>query len=474
MSDSLRHAAATAAATALLLACAWLCSLLPPTLAFREAFASPQYDAQLHALRAGKWNVPKDQTVREAFVVKRRYYIYFGPTPVLLRWPFTAAVERFPRKAGFVSVFLAAALGLWAGLRVIEEVSGKPTGPFEVLAVSGLVLTIACRSAVYHEAIGWGSAFTMLAALHTLRYLRAPSLLRLAAIGAFATLAVFAREIWLLGFGALAAVLAAGALVPREPRPAWGAVLRGLSASKRWLGLPDVARPRLQATSAIAVIVLMVAGQAAIHRAKFGGWGLAPPIEKHVSFRDNPYRLQRIGGRLFRLGNLPTGLYNYLSPTSARFSTDFPWVGPTSSIRVLPGAYVEGAEHFFGLPHVAGALLLLAAIGVHGLRAHPEIRPALTVAAALGLSSAAVLCFAGLCGRYLYDFYPPLALAAGAGIALLRRTPRPRLRTAVRAVAALNLAAGLSMAFVVQRFYADAPRRSALSAFGSRIDAALR
>jgi hypothetical protein len=43
----------------------------------------------------------------------------------------------------------------------------------------------------------------------------------------------------------------------------------------------------------------------------------------------------------------------------------------------------------------------------------------------------------------------------------------------VRVVAVLNLLAGLSMAFVVQRSYADAPRRAALRALGARIDAAL-
>jgi hypothetical protein len=467
-----RHAAALTLATALLLVCAWLCSLLPPSLAFDETFSSPQYDAQLNALLAGKWNLPKNQTDREGFGVNGRYYIYFGPTPVLLRLPFAAAVERFPLKSGFVSVFLAAALGLWAGLRAVEEVSGQPTGPLEVLAVSGLVLAIACRSAVYHEAIAWGGAFALLAALHALRYVRTPTVARLAVLGAFGALAIFSREIWLLGIGALLSGLAASALIPREPLPRHGRVVRGLAAAKRWIGLPNVARARAHVAVAAAAIATVLAVQASIHHAKFGDWGLAPPVEKHMAFRD-PARLARIGGRMFHLGNLPTGLYNYFSPASALFSSSFPWVGPTPRVRVLPGAYVDGAEHFMGLPHIAGALLVLAAIGVWAARRHPEIRPALAVAAALGLGSAALLCFAGLCGRYLYDFYPPLALAGGAGVAVLRATSRPKLRAVVRTVAVCNLVAGLSMAFVVQRSYADAPRRSALRALGSRIDRAV-
>lgn len=467
-----RHAAALAVAVALLLVCAWLCSLLPPSLAFAETFTTPQYDAQLHALLAGKWHLPKKQTDREGFLVNGRYYIYFGPAPVLLRLPFAAAIERFPQKAGFVSVFLAAALGLWAGLRVVEEVSGKRTGPFEVLAVSGLVLAIASRSAVYHEAIAWGGTFALLAALHALRYLRTPTLPRLGAIAAFGSLAVFSREIWLIGVGALLALLAVSAVVPREAPAPRGIFVTGLAAAKRWVGLPDVPRAWAHLGVAVATVATVLAVQASIHRAKFGSWGLAPPIETHMSFQD-PVRLARIGGRMFHLGNLPTGLYNYLSPTSALFSSRFPWVGPSPSVRVLPGAHLDGAEHFFGLPYIAGALLILAAVGVRGMGTHAAIRPGLAVAAALGLGSAAVLCFAGLCGRYLYDFYPPLALAGGAGAAVLRAAARGHLRAVVRAVAVLNLLAGLSMAFVVQRSYGDAPRRSALRALGAQIDAAV-
>ena len=49
--------------------------------------------------------------------------------------------------------------------------------------------------------------------------------------------------------------------------------------------------------------------------------------------------------------------------------------------------------------------------------------PAFLVALSLGLASASVFGFVGLCGRYLYDFYPPLALAAA------RRSRRSRVRS---------------------------------------------
>ena len=110
-----------------LLVCAWLCSLARPASSPSTRRPPAQYDAQL--ARAARRTVGRaqNQTGREAFVVKGRSYLR-RPTPALLRLPFAAAVERFPLKAGFVSVFLAAALGLWAGLRVGEEVSRQAGG----------------------------------------------------------------------------------------------------------------------------------------------------------------------------------------------------------------------------------------------------------------------------------------------------------------------------------------------------------
>jgi hypothetical protein len=338
--------------------------------------------------------------------------------------------------------------------------------------VGGLVIAIGSRVAVYHEAIAWGAAFALLAAWESLRYLRARTLARLAAVAGWGALAILSREIWLLGIGALLLVLGLAALVPTRPAPGRGRLANGAAGLKRWLGLPDVTRPLAHAAVAAGTIAAVLFGMAAIHRAKFGEWGFVPPIDRHLSFRDSA-RLQRIGGRLFHLANLPTGAYNYGSPGSAEVGPRFPWIGPTPRIRVLPGAHVDGVEHFFGLPHLAGALLLLGGLGALSLRTSATARSAFLVALPLALSSASVLCFVGFCGRYLYDFYPPLAVAGGAGLAALRAGGSPGLRRAVRLLAVYNLAAGLSMAFVVQRSYADGERRSALRAFGERIDAAL-
>jgi hypothetical protein len=462
-----RRGAGLAVAAALLVACAWLTYLLPPLFAAREYSSSRHYDAQFGSLLHLRWDVPRSETGAEAFEVDGRYYLYFGPTPAFLRLLVAEPVARFPWKAGFVSLFLAAALGLWAGVRVGEEASGREAGPFEVAALGALTLAVASRPSVYHEAIAWGGALALLAALQALRYVRAPGLARLAAVGACAALAALARETWLLAAAALLGGLAVAALV--DGRRGSGAPAR----AKRWLGLPDPARPAAHAALALAMLGLLVLGLAGIHRAKFGTWGLVAPISRHMVFQD-PGRLARIGGGMFHLANLPSGLYNYLSPTSAAVGRSFPWIGPTHQAHLFPGTRIDGVEHLFGLPYVGAALLLLGALGAVAARRTPAVRPVLLLAAALALSSASILLFVGYCGRYLYDFYPTLATAAAAGLVVLRARPRPRLRALFRGLTAVNLAAGISMVFVIQRDNGHYERRAQLERLTARIDALTR
>jgi hypothetical protein len=463
-----RRRAALVAAAGVLFICAWLTCLLPPLLVFDDAWSSPPYDAQLFSLLNGRWDVSRRTVANEAFSVNGLAYIYFGPTPVLLRLPFAELIAHFPMKAGFISLFVAVAVGLWAGLRVSEELSGVPAGPFEVLSLSGLVITIASRPAIYHEAIAWGSTLALLAGLQALRYVRSPSLPRLAGVGLCGALAVFARATWLLALVVLLLGLGLAALIRSRPHSGsryltWAARLKG------WLGMPGVVRPWAHAVLAVGLTGVVLFTSAAIHRAKFGAWGFVPPIDRHKAFED-PARLARIGGTLFHLANVPTGLYNYLSPGTVTFSRSFPWIAPTQHVQLLPGARIDGVELMLGLPHVAGALMLLGCIGAASLVAGRLSRQSVLVLVALGLAAGSIFAFVGFCGRYLFDFYPVLAVGGAVGWAELRRRPKPKLRAVIRVLAVYNLAMGLSMAFCMQRYLGPLPRQPDMQRLAETVD----
>jgi hypothetical protein len=451
----------------LLLACAWLTALLPPNLVLDHVVTSRGYDDQALAWLDGRWDLPHASIGLEAFEVDGRYYMYFAPTPALLRLPFAELLTAFPAKAGFLSVFAAVVVGVWAALRIFEELDGAPPGPIAVVALAGPPLIIASRVIIYHEAIAWGSAFALLAALQALRYHRRPSLPRLASLAVTAFLAAFAREIWLLGMIVLLVMVACAALV-RAGDPAQR--FRGPGRLKAWLRLPDVDRPALHAGVAVTAVALTLFTAAAIHRAKFGGWGFVPPIEQHSVFSRDPGRLARIGRGLFHLANLRTGLYSYLSLSTVSWAPTFPWLKPVVHPRVFPEAYVDGFEHLMGLPHVAGALMLSGAAGLAAAARGRARRDALPVLASLALSAAACFFFVGFCGRYLYDFYPALVVAGGLGWAVLRRVRSPWARAGFTLLALFNLTASAALAATIQRLGGPTPARLQVQSLADRID----
>lgn len=457
------------ALAAVLLAYGWLTALVPPYIVLDDTRAARDYDHQTLAWLDGRWDVPYAGSGFERFEVAGRYYMYHGPVPALLRLPFAELLTAFPMKAGFLSVFLAVALGFCAALGIFEELTGEPPGPLAVVALAGLPLVIASRIVIYHEAIAWGTAFALLAALLALRYQRSPSLARLGSVAAAAILAAFAREIWLLGMIVLLLVIACAAIVRAQPAGRF----RGLGRLKAWLRLPDVDRPALHAGLAMIAVALMLFAAAAIHRVKFGGWGLVPPLERHVVFSRDPARLARIGGRMFHLANLRTGVYNYLSPTTASWSATFPWLQPVVHPRVFPEARLDGFEHLMGMPHVAGALMLATVAGVIAAVRGRARRDALPVLAATALSASACFVFVGLCGRYLYDFFPALVVGSALGWTSVRQARSRWVRAGLVLLVLGNLAASAALAVTIELHSGPLPERRQLQSAADRIDRAI-
>jgi len=445
-------------AAVVLVGCAWLTGLLPPLFLADGVTTSKLYDQQVSSWLQGRWDLPAGGA--EPFQIEGRNYIYFGPTPALLRLPFASWVTVHPGKSGFPALWLAALTALAAGLLVAYEVTGDAPRTVFVLGLLGPVLIIASRPSVYHEAIAWGAALILLTAALILRYRRRPSVAVLVLAALCGVLAVLAREIWLPSAAVMMALPVAAAALPRH-RPFGTRIQEAIAAPRPTRVGPHVA---VAATAIVAVI----GAPLAVHRIKFGEWGLVPPIEKHAWF--GPEKVARIGGRMFHVSNLRTGLYNYLSPSSVRYDRSFPWIHSLEP-RLFPETRLDGFAAFLGLPHAAGALMLLTMVGLAASLRDRSLRWPALIVLGLGLGSGALFFFVGLCGRYIFDFLPPLAVGGALGIRALARHPRGRILMAgVAALAAYNAAAGAALALEHQRYLAPPPRREEVERIVRRID----
>lgn len=425
---------------ATLAACAWLDGLLPPLFLAPDAKTAAAFDDQLISWLDGRWDLPRGGA--EGFEVDGRVYIYFGPVPSLLRLPLAPWIPDHRGKSGWFLLFASVALAFAAALFLAREAGGEPPGILVGVAVVGPLLLIGSRPSLYHEAIAWGAAFVMLSAALLLRYRRTRDLSLLLGAGLCGVLAVLSRSTWL---PAVVGLLALG-----------------------FLGVRRAPAPRVHILAAAALLACTVGAPLAIHRLKFGEWGLVPPIARHVWF--DAARVQRMGGGMFNLSNLRTGVWNYFSPAAVSYRRTFPFIHNVEP-RIFPEARVDGSELFMSLPHVAGALMLLTAVGAASAWRRPQDRVPMAVAAALGLGSSSLLLFGGLCARYLFDFVPPLVAGGAVGAAALGRSRHARgLLVAVGVLALYNLLAGAASALLHQRWLAPPARRAQIEALARRID----
>jgi hypothetical protein len=117
------------------------------------------YDAQAHSFLDLRWDVPAEVLSVEAFTVDGRSYMYFGPTPALLRLPVAALTDRFDGRLTQVSMLLAAAVALASAARLswrVRALLGPPAalrrvdlvaaGSLTFLLGAGSTLLSPCRS----------------------------------------------------------------------------------------------------------------------------------------------------------------------------------------------------------------------------------------------------------------------------------------------------------------------------------------
>jgi len=451
------------------------------------------YDAQAHSLLSGHWDVPLDKLGFEAFIVNGKAYTYLGPWPAILRMPVALFTHRFDGRLTQLSillafvVFMAATKSLLWQIRTLAR-PGAPVARAEqfvvgafmfVLGAGSIVVFLASRPVVYHEAELWGAAWTVAAFTAIVRYARAPAIRPLVWSGVFTTLAMMTR-----GSVGLAALVALGLVfVARVLETIASRTNAKMFASVS--GAFGVASERTSVTDLGALfgaLVVPVVLYAYVNQVRFGT-PFKLPIGKQVATTIDPIRPKIFAtthGSLFAAKFVPTDLFALVRLDAIHFTRVFPYVtfgsragvlGNITFASIVPSASLPTAMPLLTLLAIAGLFLVFRRFRADG-RDLRTLRP-LVVGGAVGTLGVVTIPFVDQ--RYLSDFVPLLLVLAGAGLfvvldAVDRRPRRVRVTVALAAglLALLSIWVNLGLAVVYQRefspFTTD-PERAAFVRF---------
>ena len=311
------------------------------TLLRKTKIATDFYDVQAHSLLDLRWDVPRKSLFLEGFLVHGKVYEYFGPVPAILRMPIAAFTDSLDGKLGGVSMLLGFAVALVAtvllawrlrpvvrGDAPVTRTESVLVGTFVLVAGIGSVLVfLASRTFVFHEAELWGAALTILAFERVVAVTLAPTRRNVVLASVFAGLALLTRAS--VGAGPVIAlgILGAAAL--------W-------SRARSVAGLPDHVRRRI-AIGLLVAAAIPVLAFAYVNVAKFGS-PFSVPFEKQFLARfsaDHKRALAANNGTMFGLQFVPTAAWSYFRPNGIRISSLLPWVafpatppsGPAPSSR---------------------------------------------------------------------------------------------------------------------------------------------
>lgn len=411
---------------------------------FQRQWSGDFYDAQAHAFLDGRLDVPADVLGVEAFVVDGKAYMYFGPVPALLRLPVAAFTDRFDGRLTQVSMLVAFAVLLAAVGRLnaqVRRLLDAPARPLVdalvafALGAGTVVLYLASRAFVYHEALLWGAALSLVAYGELVALAEDGRRRHVALACVAASLAFLTRAS--VGAGPVAAlgVLALVALWRRRPR--------------------DVVV--LGAAAAVPLLLYV-----AVNVAKFGTLTSVPFEAQAITAVDADRRefLAENDGTLFGLRFAPTTALAYARPDGLRPWGRFPWVTYPPDVPRVGGVRFDFVDRASSVPATMPALALLAGVGAVPLARRPALRSAVgPLVLGAGAGAATTLTIAFIAHRYLADTLPALVLLALVGLHW-----RPW-RAWLAGVAAVGVVANLALGLQYQRLFSPALDEGTRAAF---------
>ena len=496
MTRSLRpHVYVLPAAALVVAAFVWMVTCGTGDLLGRESFGG-FYDAQARSLLAGRWDVPRQAILDEAFLRDGKAYGYFGFAPALLHLPVVLLWPGSDGRWSRLSESAACCVSLWYAYQLLlhartafglaPQVDRRSKILYSLFLINvGLgssLIFMASEAYVFHEAIIWGAAFSLASYDYLARYCTTGRFRWLMCACMLGFLAFFSRGS--VGTGALTALaLTAVSIAARSFHKKGPDFLNVLHAEAerrqepqiiRWTqrrAAPDpcsapesgaawgsfgTRRPAWHAAIAAGAVALTLGVFVTINYAKFRTFFDAAPLRLYVQMQTNPQRLNRVAGKQVSLSNVRSGARAYFSPGQIEFQKTFPWVFATRNARVYPEARYDLIEPYASLPASAPATCALAIAGVIGsflLHRRSGLWPLILMLGSF-TGAAAPLGADALTFRYLHDMFPFGVLAGAFGLNAMLLLPGIARRVALTLLlpaALFGIWANLSIAIVYQR-----------------------
>lgn len=415
------------------------------------------YDLQARSFLEGRLSLPDSARNSESFIFEGRNYMYFGPTPAVLRLPFTifnvafGELSRCFMVAYFVGLLVDVYLLQIFVARLATRSNTWPSRFSVVLLVSTVgtgstLFFLSARTYVYHEAIFCGAMFAVWSGYCSLRYLLEPQ--RRWWIGALVCglCSVHARP----PTGLFALALIGSAAVVVGIRSFLDA--RSGAADRSFSQRAATLRHPVFIGVLAAVCVLSFNGLSYLKFKSFEG----APLKYHVGYQHG--RLEAIAGKNFHLSNFRYNFDAYMWRPDFAIERRFPFIYIRNPQDLYyPGIRIDLFEPTLAMPYTMPALVFLSLLaGTFTLVAWPEARSALGVIGAAGSVMALALFTAvAVSHRYTGDFCPALILSGAFGLQSFELLP-DRWRKALMIFTAILAALGIAITIAITLHYQGA------------------
>jgi hypothetical protein len=418
----------------------------PSGLLRRGPFTSDFFDAQADAILDGHLDVDPDVAGIEGFVHDGRTHLYFGLVPAILRLPIVAVTDRYDGRLTQLSMLAALALATWAASRLAWRARRWRRGDGPPGRWEPWIV------GGFAAAVGLASPLLFLAARPLVYH-------ETELWGAATTLVALEAVLrwWEEPTRRALAMASLAALLAFNTRASVGG---GAVAALALTGILALAIRRVPWRDAPALLLAVFAPvlvYAAVNQARFGEPFSVPFRDQVLSSFDPDRRatLESTGGSLFAVEFAPTAVVTYARPDGVELQRLFPWITYREDVDVIGDTTFDTIDRSASVPVVAPSLVVLALLGLGALLRRGWRDPwlAATVGAAAGLVSTVTIAF--IANRYLADATPALVLPAALGAWVvadwLRRHVRWRRWATVSALVALSAAGvAVSLALTIQ------------------------